>query len=390
MRSRLATIGIVLVAMLAVATSASALSGGHDNVHASGAGSVVVDPAAIPWGDVGAGWELVAWEPHPHAKQNNNFIELVSPSGAGYVDYATGPGTQVVAWAADRTTALLRAGDRFEVLDLATGTLTHTFRVHVPNGASLNVSSFSRPLGLAVYLVETTGIYHLAVHPERVSLRGTVEARYPGSEPAVGTFNGSMLSSTDGTQVVFGAAHGLAVFDNDGAIAAQLVMRQARGCSPDFYWSTTEVLADCWDGSFPRLIVFSLTTGKWWAIDQRPRGSDDGDLEAWRGGSTVYVQVASACGYIYVATLQGDDPVYMAVPGIEQGTSDWVVNTTPTSVLVSAAPACEGGRGILDWFTPSTGVADQIAGPPVTGGVIVGVEPYPATPQGSSPSFSFP
>jgi TolB protein len=392
MRARLATFGVVLLATFAVATTASATAGGSRDAQTSGIGGVAVDPAAVPWGDVGPGWELAAWEPHPSAKQKVNYIELVSPFGAAYAVYATGPNTQLVAWAGDRTTALLEAGDRFEVLDLATGTLTHTFRKQVPASAVIYASSFTWPQGLALYLVEETGNYrNVAVHPERVSLTGTVEMHYPGSEPAVGTFNGSMLSSADGKQVVFGAAHGLALFDNDGAFVAQLVMRQAGNCSPEFYWSATEVLADCQDGVYPRLIDFSLTTGKWRAIDQRPRGTDSGDLQAWRGGPTVYVKVASACGYVYVAMLQGDDPVYMNIPGIEEGTSEGVVDTTSTSVLVGASPACTGGREIFDWFTPATDAVRQILGPPVSGGLIDGIVGYPSTPYGSSsmvPYFS--
>jgi TolB protein len=388
MRSRLATFGVVLLATVAVATSAAAVGGG--GAARATSSSVVVDPAAVPWSEVGPGWELVAWEPHPHAKQNNNYIELVSPLGTMYADYATGPGTRLVAWAGDRTTALLQAGDRFELLDLTTGTLVHTFRLHVPSGATLETPSFTWPMGLSLYFVEGTGNWRkMDAHPERTSLTGTVEARFPGSSSAVGSFNGSMLSSSDGTQVVFGGLHGLAVFSNEGTLTSQLVMRQARGCAPNFFWSATEVLAACSDGPYQRLIMFSLTTGKWWAIDQRPRGTDLGDLQAWRGGSTVYVEVASACAYRYVAILQGDAPKFMNVPGVPQGQSDWVIDATSNSVLVGAAPACYGGREVVIWYTPSTGAAHQILGPPVVGGLIDGIQPYPAAPYGTPSAFGY-
>lgn len=388
MRSRLGTLLVILLVALGVTNSASALDNLHVSHHATGS-SVTVEPASVPWGEVGPGWELVSWEPHPHAKQNVNYIELVSPYGSTYAVYATGPGTHLVAWAGDRTDALLQTTSKIEVLNLQTGTIVDAFGARAPAGASINVSSFTWPHGLALYLYEATGNYlRVDVHPERTSLSGTVEMRYPGSEPAVGTFNGSMLSSADGTHVVFGAERGLALFDNDGVLAAQLVFRQARECSPDFYWSPTEVLADCVDGDYQRLIIFSLVTGKWWAIDRKPRGNDLGDIEAWRGGSTIYVEVTSACGYAYVATLQGDAPVYLNVPGIQKGTTDSVVDTTSTSVLIQAEPSCVPGRAIYDWFTPSTGSVRQILGPPITGGWTIADLPYPATPSGSPPAFA--
>jgi TolB protein len=383
MKSCLAIIAAALVATLTVASSATAVASGH-HVRSS-EGRVIIDPAAVPWGDVGPGWELVAWMPHPSSRLPVNYVELVSPYGTTYAIFATDFPTTLVAWAGDRTTALLQSGDRFEVLNLATGTLTHTFRGHVADAGkgAWPQGSFTWPEGLAAYLnLPVGGWADNAVVNERTSLTGTVEARYPGSEPTLGAFNGSMLSSADGTQVVFGAEHGLALFGNDGALEARLVMRQASGCVADRYWSAAEVLATCQDGVYARLIVFSLATGKWWPIDERPQDGSIGDFDAWRGGSTIYVQEAGACAR--VATLVGPEPVILQVPGVGSNDSVSVVDTTSTSVLVDVKPSCyDTIRGLYYWITPSTGAVRQILGPPLTGGWIDAIVAYPSSPSGT-------
>ena len=176
-RSQIGIGAAIAIAALMVAGSASALSAprseGADRAPATTWG-MVVDPAAVPWGDVG--WvELVTWQPHPSSSTVTNDVELVAPWGTAYPIFAADHLTDVIAWAGDRRDALLANGDLIRVLDLETGTIVDSFRVP-PN--ELSGATFTWPEGLALYLDTSTGTSYV-VHTERTTLSGKVEVRFP-------------------------------------------------------------------------------------------------------------------------------------------------------------------------------------------------------------------
>jgi TolB protein len=336
-------------------------------------------PSQIPWSSVGHAWLLAQWQagtPRPHHPVPS-YLVLVAPTGQRYIvlreDHQLATAT-FTAWSGDGSRALFVAqsggATTMLIVDLRTGAISSSFVMPLPSNVNYQNAGFTRPDGLALDVLNYGSHDVLS----RYSLAGQAQISYPAAFSSVGRFDGSWLSSADGTTLVMGAGHGLAIVSNDGVTSRQLVIHQASSCYPLRWWSATVVLAQC--GPEPRLYEFPIHGSAPVALTRKPVPPDNGDIGAWRVGSHVYVQVASACGYVYLARLNGADPVMVHVPGVPTGHSVDVVGASQSSLALEASLACQGHPSLI-WFTPASNSVKVVLGPPVTGGNIGQVFIYP-------------
>ncbi len=273
----------------------------------------------------------------------------------------------LAAWSGDGRRALLvtqSTRTTFQVLDVRTGATLDSFVFPTSDNVFYEGAAFTRPDGLALLVKTQTNDHQLLA---QYSLSGVLQRTYPASFPHVGAFTGDWVPSRDGTTIVMGAMHGLAILGADGALLTTLHVSGTSYCLPQRWWSATTVLAAC--GSESRLYVFPTDGATPRALTQRNVPPDNGDLSAWRLGRTVYVQVASACGYQYLARLHRADPVRVAVPGVRSDNSVFVVGTTADSLAVMASEACQPGLSLI-YYDPARDRAPIGLGRPVTSGYV--------------------
>ncbi|HEV3212972.1 MAG TPA: hypothetical protein VGZ03_06205 [Acidimicrobiales bacterium] len=381
---RLRTIAVVLAitTTLGVVTATAAQASRHPSATTTvgpAALRAAGGPGSVPWATVGPGWLLATWSPRTAhrslAAATSQYLVLIAPTGTRYLIAAIAtPDVQLLSWSGDGQRALLQAGVRrttLEVMDLHTGTVAHAFDFPTSNSVFFNTARFTRPQGFAIDVSTQTNNHQLLT---RYSVDGTAQQTYPASFSRIGRYSGAFLSSPDGTQLVMGAQHGLAVVSNGATVVAQLPIGGAGYCQPQRWWSATVVLASC--GSPSRLYEFSVTGGAPKAVTRVPRPPDSGDLSAWRVDHATYVQVASACGYEYLARLHGATPVRIMVPGVPIGNTVTVIGASPHALAVEATIACMGGASLLS-YTPSTRSARVVLGHPATGGEVNGALVYP-------------
>jgi len=336
-------------------------------------------PGSVPWSSVGTGWILATWSPanptHVRATARN-YLVLISPVGARYLLMPLSTEASLLAWSGDGQRALLqlstKSSQSLKVLNLRTQTALSTFAVPSATNNSFQGASFTRPRGLALDVATYTNGHNSVA---RYSLGGTKQVTYPSAFSGVGSYDGAYVSSPDGTELVLGAAHGLATVTNDGTVLAQHPIGGATSCQPKRWWSTTLVLAAC--GIPSRLYLFSMTGAAPRALTQRPVRPDYGDLSAWRLNSGTYVQVASACGYLYLAKLRGAAPTMVNVPGVPEGNTVLVQGATSTALALVTNLPCQGGPRLL-WYTPSKDSTRVILGRPVTSGTPGAVDVFPS------------
>lgn len=361
---------LALAAALAVASPASA--GRARNAPAvtqRGFGG----PAQIPWASVRSGWVLTEWF------QSSNvstpvYLVLTSQTGQRYlVMKKSGPLAKatLLDWSGNGQSALFDTETNsgkttIYAVDLRTGAIENSFLLPASDGANFQTAGFTRPNGFGVIV----DIYTKQPALTRYSLSGDLQMTYRSSFPAVGKLNGSWLYRPDGTELALGALHGLAVVANDGTTLAQVRLGGSSYCDPKAWWSPTVILASCAVGphSESRLFEFNVASDTARALTRVNQGTDDGDLAGWRVDRHVYVEVASACGYVYLAKLVGAAPVMVKVPGVPAGRSEYVVGSTHSALALTVQIACHGGPSLL-WYTPSSNSTRVVLGPPATGGV---------------------
>lgn len=331
-------------------------------------------PAQIPWGSVGTGWALTDWTAGPPGQHlAPSYLVLTNQLGQRYIVIKkSGPlaSAGLLDWSGDGQRALLDTESQMGkttlfVADLHTGAVVDRFVLPTSGTDDFQSAAFTRPDGLAV--VASTYTNHLVL--TRYSLAGRPEVTYPSSVASVGKLAG-WIYKPDGTEIAFGGQHGLAVVANDGTSVRALRLGDSRlSCTPMSWWSANEVLATCLVGPRleARLFEFPVTGGTPRALTRSNVGSDDGDIGAWRVGGHVYVEVASACGYRYLAKLVGAAPIMIHLPGVAAGKSVQVVGAGTTALAISTNIACHGGPSLL-WYTPSSNSIRVVLGQPVTGG----------------------
>jgi hypothetical protein len=368
----------------------------------------------IPWNQVGPGWMLATWSTAPSLRPGETppdgqppvaplTLYLLDPAGGRYAittfpvvgasDNNLGDPGQVpdlVDWSGNGRHAMLEdretcpmsfveqkwrcndpnAPEQYTTItdvDLATGAKQSFTVDDWAHGA------YSRPTGQAVLV---SSQYGSAPAPlKRVDLSGKEQLTFAKD------LGSDYLAFPDGTQLVFGAANGLAIVGNDGAAGRKLPIPGAvTRCAPVRWWTQTVILARCdvslpsgsqsgtqlWqvplDGGGPTALT-AVNSGK---EDDPGFGADLGDGNAWQLPSGTYLQSAGACGTMFLSRLTPDGhTTRVPVPGAEGSVG--VVGATADKLVLQARMGCGEGTSLLT-FDPAANTASVVLGPPVNGG----------------------
>lgn len=346
--------------------------------------------SAIPWAHVGSGWLLALWGPNSGAgagpfpagdvptSQETTMLFLVDPLGGRYLVATLAPPapSSLAGWSGDGRRAILTTfnGSQTTVtqIDLTTGQTSNQFAL---DG---NVS-YTRPTGLAVLATSSTATTPTITTLQRYSMNGSLQQAYPTSFGQVGAFDGSVLSSPDGTQLVMGAAKGLALVRNDGSLVSQLPVAGATNCTVTRWWSTGVALASCYaSASSPQLYEVPISGAAVTTLTGPPVAPDYGDLNAWEVGNKVYLQNAGACGSLFLGELQSNGTSSeVTVPDVDSGSSVVVIGTDGSRLALQATVGCGSGISAM-WFNPTENTTSVVLGPPVNGGGVIAALVYPS------------
>jgi TolB protein len=280
---------------------------------------------------------------------------------------------EVVDWSADGGHALVtRHGEELQTVitqvDLHSGTQT-TFAVHAVSTARYT------PDGKALLLGDGGDGDDVV----RVDLAGN-EQPNPGGQDI-----GRGLSTPDGRRHVRGAGSGLVLTGNDLAQGKALPVEGATDCRPLRWWDgklATTVLATCDDkrAGGTRLWLVPIDGGPPTALTAVNDGRHDpdlGDMDAWRLPAGTYVQYAGGCGTVHLGKLNADGTTTpVLVPGVDNSHSIFVVGVNGGDLVLKATAACGGGQSLLD-YNPAADTSTVLLGPPLNGGGVSSVRPYP-------------
>lgn len=356
--------------------------------------------SAIPWAQVGPGWLLATWSEVPGRRAGGELspgeltaetatttLYLVDPAGGRYPittfpPPGAGSSPTLADWSGDGTHALFYA---YAPAPSATYTVT-TVDLHsgtqasfsIDNGAnSFDVAArYSRPQGKAVLLAKSNGAE--ARWLKRVDLTGRPELTYPVGRD----FQGSYLSTPDGTQLVLGMADGLALMGNDGTAGKTLPVTGEQDCAPTRWWNSTStvVVARCRGRGGARLWLVPISGEPPTALTAplNGQGPDYGDLNAWQLPSDMFVQVAGACGSEYLGKLSavGGTTTRVDVPGVDPRSSIRVIGPDGGHLVVQGRASCGGGQALFD-YDPAAKASTVLLGPPLNGGGVIAALPYP-------------
>jgi len=367
------------------------------------ASGVEAPASAIPWQSVGPGWFVALWGPHAAVypgpaigkwEQQKTALFLVDPHGGRYL-IATLPAPslyQLYDWSGDGRRVLIgtpstsaHPKSQIEEIDLASGkVLSHfTSSGSNPYGAWYQ---FTRPMGLA--LLRSSQDADGVISVTRLNLSGETEQAYRPTLPAVASVNSSLLPSLDGTELVVAAAHGLALFANDGTFLKD-IGPSAKACSPDRWWDETGSPDRWWDetdlvASCQSFGPNSNAVAALWLVPVNgpapsqltfPRAPDYGDVDGWKVGGTIYVQALGACGSEFLARrLPNGTTKEVTVP--KAANDERVIGAGSDQVALQAVLGCGGGQSLF-WFDPTTAKETPLLGPPLNGGGVLAALPYP-------------
>jgi hypothetical protein len=356
--------------------------------------------STIPWTHVGPGWLLAIWSPvsgqrpgplpppgQPTPDTATTTLYLVDPAGGRYPittfpPPGAGPSPTLADWSGDGTHALFYAYApapsgtyTITTVDLRSGAQAS---FTIDNGAnSFDVAArYSRPQGKTVLLAKSNGAQ--ANWPKRVDLAGRPELTYPlGSD-----FQGSYLSTPDGTQLVLGTAVGLALMGNDGTTGKTLLVAGQQDCAPTWWWNSTStvVVARSRDHGGARLWLVPINGEPPTALTAplNGQGPDYGDLDAWQLPSDTFVQVAGACGSEYLGKLSalGGTTTRLDVPDVDPGSSIRVIGPNAGHLVVQGRASCGGGQALFD-YDPAANTSTVLLGPPLNSSGVIAALPYP-------------
>ncbi len=349
--------GVALVATLVAAGgTAFAASTAHPAKPAS----------LVPLSKVGLGWSIAEYSTAPVPPKKGKGITTlyaVSPQGKKYKFYQwplAASGSQsyyVVDWSGDGQRVLVaNFYNKFEQISLATGKVIDSFRLP----ATVSAIGYTRPHGENVL---TTGLGGVGFR--RYDFTGTLQQ-------VLTTKGFSAIESPDGTTVIVETKSGLEQVSNSGTVIKQLHAPVAVSeCNPERWWNATTVLANCngKNGNFEsRLWLFPINGGKVTALtaQRNGHGEDQGDIDAWKLTSGVYLQSLGPCGVEYVGNLAGQQ---VKLPGVSYP-SYHIVTGQGSSLLVQADNGCSAGASLV-WFNPGSKKVSWVFDSPKN---IVGVE----------------
>jgi hypothetical protein len=335
------TLRRLLTALLAACLLPFVLTGPAPASAASASSASAADATAaavVP----GAGWHLA------QVSGRVDRLVLVSPTGEQTTVYERPVsrhygGSSLLDWSADGTTALLvvqrRSGSLLLRVDVATGAVQQ-LAVELLNSAVLD------PSGTGVLATSFQGarsntlvLDRIAWSGARTRLRAGVNGLVTpgrGATVLVGSESGRkqyLLSTVDGSVLHAFRLHGY--------------------CTPIRWWDATRVLESC--GVHGDLWTVDPATGVSDRLTAVHGRGDYGHYDARYVGSKLYVQVAGACGYSYVATVGKRRTKPLEVPGVTG--SVLMVDTVGDRLLLEHAASCDDSRGTrseLALFDPAT------------------------------------
>ena len=232
---------------------------------------------------------------------------------------------------------------------------------------------FTRPDGGAL-LLETPGLVS-------ADLSGNHLLTYPVGPD----FSGGYISTPDGTRLVLGKPSGFSVMGNDGVVSETVSIEGQKSCSPMRWWDgnrATTVLLRCTgtDGSGTRLWLVPIGGAKPTALtapNDGQSGPDFGDADAWQLPAGTFVQTVGPCGVTYLAKADADGTTSrVAVPDVPAGGSVGVVGANGNDLHLVTKEGCGGSEALVTYDTRE-GRATTLLGPPVNGGDVIDVVPYP-------------
>ena len=251
-------------------------------------------------------------------------------------------------WSLDGSTALLvtqmREGAELAKVDVATGSVQKLFVTRLD-------SAVLDRTGGGVLATVWKGPKSNTLVLDQISWSGTVTRLRDKS-------SGVMLSGPGGTVLTSDSGKGrvqLLVSTTTGAVVNQF--RIAGFCTPVRWWDATRVLESCAKGN---LYLVDPTTGVSSQLTSTHGRGDYGHMDARQLGSTLYVQVAGACGYTYVARVTSHSTKPLKLHHVVGNVV--MVDAVGGHLVLEHAASCDGGRprSELTTYDPSTGVESPL------------------------------
>jgi len=328
LRTLAAALAGLLALTLAPATTATAAQAGASP-----------RAAVVP----GSGWYLTQV-----SSRTEDRLVLVSPTGEQTplyqraVSRAYG-GFSLLDWSADGHTALLvYQRKRRSVLVRVDATTGAVLELPMP----LLNSAILDPSGTGVLVTAFPGRRSNQLVLDRVDWAGTRTTLRRG-------VNGVVMAGHSGT-VLVEAPSGRKQYLLSTADGSVLHAFRVQGyCSPVRWWDGSQVLETC--GQDGDLYTVDPATGAASKLTDVHGRGDYGHLDARSVGSQLYVQVAGACGYTYVARVGPRRTKPLKVPGATGNVL--MVDAVGTDLVLEHTSGCDGGnvRSLLARFHTTDG-----------------------------------
>lgn len=335
------TLRRLLTAALAACLLPFALAGlsPASAVSAPSPGPVAASAAAVA---PGAGWHLA------QVSGRTDRLVLLSPTGEQTTVYERRVsrrwgGFSLLDWSADGSTALVVVQRRSAALlvrvDVTTGAVQE-LAVPLLNGAVLD------PSGAGVLVTAFKGQRSNTLVLDRIAWSGARTRLRTGVNGSITPGRGAtvLVESPSGRKQYL-------LSTTDGSVVH--AFRVQGYCTPIRWWDATRLLESC--GMHGDLWTVDPATG----VSDRLTGvhgrGDYGHYDARYVGSRLYVQVAGACGYSYVATVGKRKTKPLEVPGVTG--SVLMVDVVGDRLLLEHAQSCDdssGSRSELALFDPVT------------------------------------
>ena len=367
-RAAAAMAGAGVVAAGLVAACGGAATAASAGPRASSPGTVLAAGQAgarpaVPWRRVGPGWVLAEhWNGRypPGGKPVGGYrplkpvaapavLYLVDPAGRRYQLYRTASTTSppvLVDWSGDKTRALLRTATAggVEQVTLATGRVSRPAEL----AGQASVLGYTRPDGLNLLGWRQAGP---RAQLARYSLTGALTKVL-----ATGPDAGAAVYSGDGTALAVGAARGLQLVSNSGAVIRSLPVA-GTPCDPVRWWSPGTILATCTGTAGTaafRMWLVPAGGGQARALSVERAGDsgDLGDIGAWQLPSGRYFQGLGPCGTVQVFRQQANGSVTLITVPHSSG-NNRVLGAYQAQLLVQAPAGCSPTAALL-WFNPSS------------------------------------
>jgi TolB protein len=247
--------------------------------------------AQVPWSQVGPGWYLALTDSTPRA------LYLINPVGGRYLitDHLPNAEDRISAWSPDgKRVMLIREKGTARIiteLELATGRTLHTVDL-----GERGFLGYTRPQGRAILVTGSAGA---ATTLERLAVDGNHQLTYPQTVPGFGQLGFPVLYSADGTQLVVGGHHGIALLGNDGRLIRALpAPAGAQGCWPARWWNTATVLETCdvRSGVAYELLLQPVAGGQPEKVAGASKAYPLGFVNAWRYSEGTLLTEGAGCG----------------------------------------------------------------------------------------------